>query len=536
MLAGLKNYLSPKRKESNDGMENQFYMNTLIDDILPTLLLEPVDEEFSEQSSDSDGSIDSNVHAEDDNRNIREVYSSDEEESQQSSLLSVEEVRRDRIRRPTEVVHNHQQQPLVSFDRQACHDQMRDDIKKYSATLSGKDFNLAFRNIPKGEDSGRELCQAASKFILSATKIWELQIFKTDQYFGKALNKDPLFKRIVVQVCRVLEDILITEFKMKNIDFDSLLEFFKMRFSYNKGRLSAGAKPRTLKRKPKSKKENEASVVVASSYSMEQTSRTSGRGRKNEREAVQEPAVVAHLVSSPSLVAPSVMTPALGAQAVSTPPIRAQPVRAVAVAGPATVVITSLTSPLPGKVQKQPVMKKAKINVSSTTSKRPLVVLPKFDHGKFAYVSDRGVVHGEGLKAKRAIEFFEDSRMIIGYVGGQPYDFNDPRIPKDKRYLFLLTSSIYLDGSHDDVGLGAKVNECFDDEKVNVRIVSGGKTNLFVEVVLLKSVKKGDEFLTTYGKEYWTHESNYETLDAASKIICKSFYKITDSDIALKLL
>ena len=49
-----------------------------------------------------------------------------------------------------------------------------------------------------------------------------------------------------------------------------------------------------------------------------------------------------------------------------------------------------------------------------------------------------------------------------------------------------------MDASDHDVELRAKINECFNENKINVKIIAGGRLTLFMEVVLLKTVKKDE--------------------------------------------
>ena len=50
-------------------------------------------------------------------------------------------------------------------------------------------------------------------------------------------------------------------------------------------------------------------------------------------------------------------------------------------------------------------------------------------------------------------------------------------------------------------------------------------------VILLKTIKKGEEWLTNYGRHYWLKASNYNTLDAAGRKKCKEHYKISAADV-----
>ena len=55
------------------------------------------------------------------------------------------------------------------------------------------------------------------------------------------------------------------------------------------------------------------------------------------------------------------------------------------------------------------------------------------------------------------------------------------------------------------------------------------KTSL--QVVLLKTIKQGAEWLTNYGRDYWLKTSNYHELDTKTKKTCRDFYKFTKEDL-----
>jgi len=52
-----------------------------------------------------------------------------------------------------------------------------------------------------------------------------------------------------------------------------------------------------------------------------------------------------------------------------------------------------------------------------------------------------------------------------------------------------------------------------------------------LQVILLKTIKKGEEWLTNYGKDFWLKGSNYYHLDAKTQKKCRDFYKISVADI-----
>ncbi len=52
-----------------------------------------------------------------------------------------------------------------------------------------------------------------------------------------------------------------------------------------------------------------------------------------------------------------------------------------------------------------------------------------------------------------------------------------------------------------------------------------------LQVVLLKTIKKGEEWLTNYGKDYWLISRHYNSLDTKTKKLCRDFYKISVAEL-----
>ena len=52
-----------------------------------------------------------------------------------------------------------------------------------------------------------------------------------------------------------------------------------------------------------------------------------------------------------------------------------------------------------------------------------------------------------------------------------------------------------------------------------------------LNVILIKSMKKGDEWLTNYGKDFWLKKSNFDSLDTKTKKVCREFYKFQNQDV-----
>jgi hypothetical protein len=74
--------------------------------------------------------------------------------------------------------------------------------------------------------------------------------------------------------------------------------------------------------------------------------------------------------------------------------------------------------------------------------------------------------------------------------------------------------------------LGKYINEGWD--KINVKIAPNlAKNANSLQVVLLKTIKKGEEWLTNYGRDFWLIGNNYMSLDTKMKKKCREFYKIS---------
>jgi hypothetical protein len=52
-----------------------------------------------------------------------------------------------------------------------------------------------------------------------------------------------------------------------------------------------------------------------------------------------------------------------------------------------------------------------------------------------------------------------------------------------------------------------------------------------LQVVLLKSIKKGEEWLTNYGRDFWLIGPHYMSLDTKIKKKCRDTYKISVAEL-----
>ena len=74
--------------------------------------------------------------------------------------------------------------------------------------------------------------------------------------------------------------------------------------------------------------------------------------------------------------------------------------------------------------------------------------------------------------------------------------------------------------------MGKYINEGWD--KINVKIAPNlAKNANSLQVVLLKTIKKGEEWLTNYGRDFWLIGNHYMSLDTKMKKKCREFYKVT---------
>ncbi len=78
--------------------------------------------------------------------------------------------------------------------------------------------------------------------------------------------------------------------------------------------------------------------------------------------------------------------------------------------------------------------------------------------------------------------------------------------------------------------MGKFINEGWD--KFNVEIAPNlAKNANSLQVVLLKIIKKGEEWLTNYGRGFWLIGNHYMSLDTKMKNKCLDFYKISVAEL-----
>ncbi len=81
------------------------------------------------------------------------------------------------------------------------------------------------------------------------------------------------------------------------------------------------------------------------------------------------------------------------------------------------------------------------------------------------------------------------------------------------------------------VGRGYLINECFETEPNVAMRPDTGKEPTYLIGYALRDLKKGDELLTNYGKQYWCVKAHFDILDENTKRRCKKWYSIKDKDI-----
>jgi hypothetical protein len=117
--------------------------------------------------------------------------------------------------------------------------------------------------------------------------------------------------------------------------------------------------------------------------------------------------------------------------------------------------------------------------------------------------------------------------------------FNDPKIQEtNSQYVHKINDKFVIDAnqyvnfpSSRVFGRGYLVNECFERE-ANVVFRPNSKENpTYLIGFALVDLRKGDELLTNYGKEYWCVRAHFETLDAETKKQCKAYYSIRENQI-----
>jgi hypothetical protein len=126
---------------------------------------------------------------------------------------------------------------------------------------------------------------------------------------------------------------------------------------------------------------------------------------------------------------------------------------------------------------------------------------------------------------------------IIAYCGELRSRHDDYIVRANSQYIHVLTDNMVIDSNtykNLDVervyGRGYLVNEAFEGiANVGFRPNKTINPTYLIGYTLI-DVKKGDELLTNYGKEYWCKKAHFESLDPETKKRCKAFYGIKEKD------
>ena len=102
----------------------------------------------------------------------------------------------------------------------------------------------------------------------------------------------------------------------------------------------------------------------------------------------------------------------------------------------------------------------------------------------------------------------------------------------DTTYQHALGKSLIVDGKNSRIGIGHRVNEAFDDTEAHIRFIPNNKQNpWFLVGIVIKPLKKGEEILTCYGKDYWCRRAIWNAQTPVTKAKCKEYYGIKVTDI-----
>jgi hypothetical protein len=127
---------------------------------------------------------------------------------------------------------------------------------------------------------------------------------------------------------------------------------------------------------------------------------------------------------------------------------------------------------------------------------------------------------------------------VLAYCG-ELRSFNDPKLDDtNTQYVHGINDKLVIDANQYVTanqsrvfGRGYLVNECFErDANVVFRPNAKEKPTYLIGHALV-DLRKGDEILTNYGKEYWCVRAHFETLDTETKKQCKAHYSIKENQI-----
>ena len=96
----------------------------------------------------------------------------------------------------------------------------------------------------------------------------------------------------------------------------------------------------------------------------------------------------------------------------------------------------------------------------------------------------------------------------------------------------IVDSNVYKTPNFNWIyGRGYLINECFETEANVALRPDDRKDPTYLVGYALKDMKKGEELLINYGKQYWCIKAHYDTLNEETQKRCKKHYGIANKDI-----